>query len=293
MTRTLGGKVVLWLFLVPSMAWAGEASTSKAGSGWHGLPRASTVPGGIAILPLAPATSPRPVAHLQGRRLMVLTHQGQWTALVGLTLGTAPGQYHIRVQQPGRNDYHVAFPVQDKHYRTQRLRIKNKRFVDPTAEDLKRIWKEKVLIQSYFRRYTEREHPLQVFVSPAPGRRSSSFGLRRIFNGQARKPHSGMDIAAASGTPVRAPAAGTVIAVGDYFFNGRSLFIDHGQGLVSMFCHLSKVTAQPGQSVQRLDRIGEVGASGRVTGPHLHWSVSLNDARVDPALFLTSTTKPK
>jgi len=271
----------LWLFLVPSITWA-------AGSEYS-LPRTNAVPGGIVILPLAATTSPRPVAHLQNRRLMVIPHQGQWTALVGLALSTTPGQYHIRVQQRGRNDYHVAFSIQDKRYRTQRLRIKNKRFVDPSAKDLKRIWKEKALIQSYFRHYTEPDRSLQAFVRPTPGRRSSSFGLRRIFNGKARKPHSGMDIAAATGTPVQAPAAGTVIAVGDYFFNGRSVFIDHGQGLVSMFCHLSKITVQPGQTVQRLDQVGKVGATGRVTGPHLHWSLSLNDARVDPALFLDTT----
>ncbi|HEC12018.1 MAG TPA: M23 family metallopeptidase [Acidiferrobacteraceae bacterium] len=273
--------------------WAAETSSNQTELSEHGLPRASAVPGGIAILPLASATSPQPVAYFQGRRLMVLSHQGQWTALVGLALSTAPGQYHIRVQQAGRANYHVAFSVRDKRYRTQRLRIKNKRFVDPSTEDLKRIWKEKALIQSYFRHYIKQDHPIQAFVRPTPGRRSSSFGLRRIFNGKARKPHSGMDIAAAAGTPVQAPATGTVIAVGDYFFNGRSVFIDHGQGLISMFCHLRKVSVQPGQTIQRRDRLGEVGATGRVTGPHLHWSVSLNDARVDPALFLNAATKSK
>jgi len=124
------------------------------------------------------------------------------------------------------------------------------------------------------------------FIQPVAGPYSSPFGLKRFFNGEARAPHAGLDIAAPEGRPVQAPADGVVAQTGDYFFNGRTVLIDHGNGLVSMLCHLSEIRVQKGQQLKQGEVIGTVGKTGRATGPHLHWTVSLNDARIDPLLLL-------
>ncbi len=252
------------------------------------LPRAERVPGGVAVIALGPASQP-PQARYDGRRLLVTQDAGQWYALVGLSLDAKPGQHSIEVERDKGQRQQIAFTVTDKAYDTQRLTIKDKRKVEPNAADLERIRKESARIGAALTRFTPSTAVATDFRQPTEGIRSSSFGSRRIFNDQPRKPHSGMDIAAAEGTPIVAPAAGTVIDSGDFFFNGNTVFLDHGQGLITMYCHLSRIDVQAGDTVAAGTVIGAVGKTGRVTGPHLHWGVSLNNARVDPALFLPAT----
>lgn len=251
------------------------------------LPQQSAVPGGVAIIELAAdSAGETPKAHYNRKPLMVVRQNDRWLAVVGIPLTASLGEQKIeQLTASGKTIVH-RFDVADKAYKTQHLTITNKRKVNPNAEDMKRIIKEKKLITSALAHWDERPASRLTFIAPVEGRRSSSFGLRRVFNGQPRKPHSGMDIAAPSGTPIITPAAGTVINTGNYFFNGNSVFIDHGQGLITMYVHLNSVNVKEGDQLQQGDVLGTVGSTGRVTGPHLHWGVSLNDARVDPALFL-------
>jgi len=245
------------------------------------LPEALPVPGGVAIVHLAPDSQPAPLARFNGERVMTVRDHGRWEALVGLPLTLNPGKHSLMV-----NDRAVAFVVKSKRYAVQRLTIANQRQVEPTAEDLVRISHEKELIDHAFATWTDEPTDDLQFDLPAAGRFSSSFGLRRFFNNQPRQPHSGLDIAAAEGTPITAPASGTVIEIGDYFFNGNTVMIDHGQGLVSMYNHLSRVDVVKGAHLTRGQVIGAVGMTGRVTGPHLHWTVRANGARVDPLSLL-------
>jgi murein DD-endopeptidase MepM/ murein hydrolase activator NlpD len=193
----------------------------------------------------------------------------------------------IKVQRGADEVTYLAAEVSPKEYAAQHLKVPPRQ-VDLSKEDLARVRRERKRIDAALERWTEKTPAALQMQPPVGGPRSSSFGLRRFFNDQPRSPHSGMDIAAPTGTPVKAPAGGAVADTGDYFFNGKTVFLDHGQGLVTMYCHLSAIEVETGERVQAGQLIGTVGATGRVTGPHLHWGVSLSRAFVDPALFLTS-----
>ena len=210
---------------------------------------------------------------------------GEWLAIVGLPLSQQPGPAEIRIERPGQASATLAFAVRAAHYRTQRLRVPPAQ-VELSAADLARVAAEHERIHAALAAFSDTMPATLRLVAPVNGARSSSFGLRRYFNGAARDPHSGMDIAASTGTPVHAAAAGVIADTGDYFFNGNTVLIDHGAGLITMYCHLSKIDVQSGQHVAAGEIIGAVGATGRVTGPHLHFAVALNRAFVDPALFL-------
>jgi murein DD-endopeptidase MepM/ murein hydrolase activator NlpD len=243
------------------------------------------VPGGIAAIRLPADADPASVRY-ERRRVLVTRQQGEAYAIVGLALGAEPGTHHLQARTRAGRPLRLSFEVSDKAYETQHLTIENKRMVNPEKRDLERINREQKRIEAALGHWSESTVVTLDFLKPADGPLSSPFGLRRYFNEQPRKPHSGLDIAAGEGAPIRAPASGTVIDAGEFFFNGNTVFIDHGQGLVTMYCHLSRIDVQAGERVASGEVIGAVGKTGRVTGPHLHWSVSLNDARVDPLLFL-------
>jgi murein DD-endopeptidase MepM/ murein hydrolase activator NlpD len=254
------------------------------------LPGEAPVPGGVIAVKLGPAVDPAPRVHLGHDRVMVLRHADSWYAIVGIPLTLAPGTHQLTITTDIGSRSHD-FTVQPKEYTAQHITLKNQRLVDPTPSDLQRIEQEQLLIREAFARWSETEAPAVSFDLPARGRLSGVFGTRRFFNKQERAPHNGIDLAAPRGAPVVAPADGTVVALGDYFFNGRSVFVDHGQGLVTMYNHLDRIAVAVGEFIKRGDRIGDIGMTGRTTGPHLHWVVSLNNARVDPMLFLSDTAR--
>ena len=261
------------------------ASRVAAASAPAGVwPKALQVPGGVARLSLGPAAE-RPLAYSGEVPLLVLGDAIEWTAIVGIPLAAEPGETSIAVETAGARRT-LPYTISPKRYSEQRLKVEP-RTVDLSPEDQARYERERAHQALVMATLTEPPHTISLRMrAPTPGRRSSSFGLRRIFNGQARNPHSGMDIAAATGTAVVSPLPSRVIDTGDYFFNGNTVWLDHGGGLLSLMCHLSETNVKPGDVLKAGERLGAVGATGRVTGPHLHWGVMLNRTMVDPALFL-------
>jgi murein DD-endopeptidase MepM/ murein hydrolase activator NlpD len=249
------------------------------------LPRQSIVPGGVALIPLGGAAT-RPMARQGDVPLLVAGGASAWWAVVGIPLAARTGPAAIQVQSDGGPARTIGYEVRPRKYLEQRLRVAPGQ-VDLSAADQARYEREHEHLRKVMQTFSPPgDADAFAMAAPVPGPRSSSFGLRRVFNGQARAPHSGMDIAAPSGTPVKAPLAATVIDTGDYFFNGGTVWLDHGGGLLTLYCHLSETSVRAGDVLRAGDQLGAVGATGRATGPHLHWGVLLNRTMVDPALFL-------
>jgi murein DD-endopeptidase MepM/ murein hydrolase activator NlpD len=259
-------------------------SAGSAIASGYVLPQESAVPGGVKILKLDVHGNSMPYVDVDGHRALVVQDGSSWIAIIGIPLSAplAPRQVIVR---SGDARQEVQFRIGDKQYASQSLKVAPGQ-VNLSKADLERVNREKEIIEHAMSRWTDEQPETLRMPQPIPGVRSSSFGMRRIFNGESRNPHSGMDIAAPVGTPVRAPLAGTVIDTGDYFFNGNTVFVDHGRGMISMYCHLSAIDVKPGQHVAAGTTLGKVGMTGRVTGPHLHWGLSLNRAWVDPELFV-------
>jgi murein DD-endopeptidase MepM/ murein hydrolase activator NlpD len=250
------------------------------------FPHENAVPGGVKILRLETQGPQMPDVEAEGRRILVVQEGSVWIAVIGIPLSAPLGAELVTVKDAaGRRE--LAFDVGSKQYASQALKVPPRQ-VNLSKENLARVAREHARIERVLASFSKPAPETLQFSQPVPGPRSSSFGMRRIFNGESRNPHSGMDIAAPAGTPVVAPIAGTVVDTGDYFFNGNAVFVDHGRGLVSMYCHLSAIDVKPGQRLAAGARIGAVGMTGRATGPHLHWGLSLNRVWVDPELFVRS-----
>jgi murein DD-endopeptidase MepM/ murein hydrolase activator NlpD len=279
-------KRLLLLFLLPTSAVLAAPSAPvvippSAGT----LPEQLPVPGGIVYLPVGDAKLPMPQVFFENHRVLVTQQDSKWLALVGIPLDTSIGQHSISIKT-AKGEMPVSFHIADKRYPAQYLKMKNKRMVNPNPADEKRISDDRVVINRALATWTEQAVIDTDFIPPVEGRLSSLFGLKRFFNKQPKDPHGGLDIAAGAGTPIKAPASARVIETGNFYYNGNTVFLDHGQGLISGYFHMTDISVKPGQQVRQGDVLGTVGKTGRVTGPHLHWNIYLNNTKVDPALFI-------
>lgn len=251
------------------------------------LPQSNPVPGGLVVLALPAADIS--LASFEGNRVAIVEENQKRYALVGLSLNAKAGKNQLEITTAQGQKTQHSFDIRDKAYSIQRLTVKDQRKVDPTAEDMIRINAEQIRMDRARQIWTDSPANYR-FTQPVTGSVSSIFGLRRFFNGEERRPHSGLDLAAAEGTPIQAVESGKVIESGDFFFSGNMVYIDHGQGLISLYAHLQDVNVKTGDIIARGQIIGTVGQTGRVTGPHLHLGIIINQTLVDPILFLPPQT---
>ena len=244
------------------------------------------VPGGIVIVDVGDAQLEEPHVDWDYQKIAVHKHSGRWLALVGVPLEAQPGYYTLSIiSDESQKD--IRFLVNTKNYPLQKLTITDTTRVTPPPEFTQRLNGESLTMKRA-RGSWRSTFDASEFTMPLTGRHSAVFGLRRLYNESRRGRHRGLDIAAPTGTPVVAAFAGVVSETGDFHFNGKSVFIDHGKGLISLYSHLSKIFVSPGEQISGGQAIGLVGATGRVTGPHLHWSMGLNGTWIDPTLFIRS-----
>ena len=216
-----------------------------------------------------------------------------WHALAGVDVASAPGPASLSIQATSDTGAALtadrAITVAPRRFVTRRLRVASQ-FVDPSLEEVERLRQEAARLEDIFATVTPRAWDGPI-AQPVAGVARSSFGTRSVFNGEPRAPHAGVDFRGAVGTPVGAPAAGRVVLAGPLFFTGQTVVIDHGLGLYSLLAHLSRIDVADGQILTRGATVGLLGATGRVTGPHLHWAVRLGAARVD-AMRLVALLAP-
>lgn len=213
----------------------------------------------------------------------------QWQGLLGLDLDVPAGPWPITVYgaEATAPPQTITLVVKEKAFATRQLRVAPN-FVEPSVAEVERITREAATLDALFRTSTPRAWR-GPFVAPVAARATSNFGTRSVYNGEPRSPHAGVDFSSPTGTRIVAPGDGRVVLVDDLFFTGKTVVIDHGLGLVSLFAHLSSTAVRVSDVVEGGTLVGQVGATGRATGPHLHWGVRLNGARVDPLSLLVAT----
>lgn len=209
-----------------------------------------------------------------------------WQALVGIPLLVKVGEKQLIVKDLAEQT--IPFNVQDHAYQEQHITLtgKKKKYVNPNLAHMDRIKQERPILSKARKTFTNQTFNNTTFIRPVPGITTSPFGFKRFYNGQARRPHTGLDYAGEIGSPIKAAASGRVIISDEYFFNGNTVFIDHGQGLISVYIHMTERFITPGEYVEQGDVIGTIGQTGRATGPHLHFGIYLNQTVINPNLLI-------
>lgn len=276
-------KVLFFLFLVNLSLYAALAEVSTSSAADTFFPNEQRSPGGIAKLYF----NERPDIFIDNKKQNVFTIRlkDRWMVLLPLSLYKGTQTQRVVSQTSSLIQVHL-ISLKPANYKKQYINVANKEFVIASEKTLERIKKESLRRKEKIKRFT----PLYLndvkMIKPLDSKLRHDFGRRRFFNGVAKNPHAGIDLRGKCGDKIKAPLAGHVILLGDLFYNGKMMLIDHGNGLISAYSHLSKICKEDDEWVKQGDYIAEVGMSGRVTGPHLHWSVYLNGEPVNPELFL-------
>ncbi len=254
------------------------------------LPQHSAVPGGVAKINLNIAYRDNIKAFFNSQPILVTkdARTKKAVAIIGLPLEIKPGNYKVKYLTSDNSNQakYKYFFIKDKKYKISRITIKNKNMVNPDSETQAKITADLAKIAKAVKTYSDNHPTSLVFQEPVIGFKTTSFGARRVINQQVKNPHTGMDIAAPMDTPVVAGGGGKVILAENFYIPGNIVAIDHGSGLITLYAHLNIILVAVGDTVEAGELIGRVGSTGRVTGPHLHWAVKLNQVSVDPALFL-------
>ncbi|SMM99843.1 membrane protein [uncultured Candidatus Thioglobus sp.] len=244
------------------------------------------IPGGIAVIGFESNHSNPKAFYNQLPLYTQHIKDNHWQALLGIPLMEKLGEKSITIQDFSTRTF--SFNVKAHKYKEQHITLKGKKkkYVNPNLAHMERIKKERPVLAKARRIFSTQILPNSIFIRPVSGVITSPFGLKRFYNEQPRRPHTGIDYAGDIGTPIIAPADGKVILTGGYFFNGNAVFLDHGQGLISVYIHMNSIAVKQGQTVKQGETIGTIGQTGRATGPHLHWGVYLNKTVINPNLLL-------
>ncbi|MEC9206144.1 MAG: M23 family metallopeptidase [Pseudomonadota bacterium] len=222
---------------------------------------------------------------LNGKNLLTIKKNDRFYLIYGIPYGISPGVKEIIISNVNSKKS-LKLTINKTKFGRQDITV-SKTYTKPSEKNIERIIKEKNIISKYRNTWSKRDPDIE-FIYPVKGRVTGVFGTERYYNGEKGRYHNGIDIAASINTAIVAPSSGKVILTGDFFYNGKFVYIDHGKGLLSVFIHLNEINTSQGKFVKKGELIGKIGSTGRSTGPHVHWSVILNQNYVNPMVFLTN-----